>query len=117
MNTEWWHPDVFCDIVTKTPLKTVVRLFTFLFFYNLHHSSNQEMSKWGDEELEDVGAQPSEELKTVVEYKTNEAGEKVKITRQVREYTTVRKVNKRVEERRKVHKRPSLRPPLCLKYF
>ena len=41
-------------------------------------------------------------MKTVIEYRTNEKGEKVKVTRKVREYKTVRKVSKRVEERRKV---------------
>jgi len=64
------------------------------------------MAKWGDEELEDetaaVAAVPEpDDLKTVVEFKTNEKGEKIKVTRKVREFKTVRRVNKRVEDRRK----------------
>jgi hypothetical protein len=65
------------------------------------------MSKWGEEPLDDTEdgevAPVSDELKTIVEYKTNDKGEKIKVTRKVREYKTVRRVNKRVEERRKVH--------------
>ncbi len=65
------------------------------------------MSKWGDEELDEgvatgAPAETAEDLKTIVEVKTNDKGEKVKVTRVVREYTAMRKVNKRVEERRKV---------------
>jgi len=66
------------------------------------------MSKWGDEELDEEVATPAapvdDGVKTIVEYKTNDKGEKVKVTRKVREYKTVRKVNKRVEERRKVRR-------------
>lgn len=72
------------------------------------------MSKWGDEELDDTGdgapvttGPVTDEIKTIVEYKTNEKGEKVKVTRKVREYKTVRRVNKRVEERRKARPSPS----------
>ena len=77
------------------------------------------MSKWGEEaeklEEEGEGATPGggdgEGLKTVVEERTNEAGQKVKITRQVRVYKTVRRVNKRAEERRKVRRSRPLFPP------
>jgi len=55
--------------------------------------------KWGDEveKLEEEG----EGTKTIVEVRTNDKGEKVKVTRTVKVYKTVRRVNKRVEERRK----------------
>jgi len=69
------------------------------------------MSKsWGEEVEEaertgntgpDVSVGSGDGLKTTVEYRTNEKGEKVKVTRTVREYTAVRRIPKRVEERRK----------------
>jgi len=70
--------------------------------------------KWGDQEdfedYESLGAHeitteetPQEDgsiTKTVVEYTTNEKGQKVKRVKKIREYKTKIKINKRVEERR-----------------
>jgi len=70
--------------------------------------------KWGDQEdfddYESLGAHeitteetPQEDgsiTKTVVEYTTNDKGQKVKRIKKIREYKTKIKINKRVEERR-----------------
>jgi len=70
--------------------------------------------KWGDQEdfedYESLGAHeitteetPQEDgsiTKTVVEYTTNEKGQKVKRIKKIREFKTKIKINKRVEERR-----------------
>jgi len=74
--------------------------------------------KWGDqEETDDYDKGLSQEItteatseedgsirKTVVEYKTNEKGQKVKVIKKIRMYKTKIKVNKRVEERKRWRK-------------
>lgn len=62
--------------------------------------------KWGemptDEEVEVEETEPNAQgIKYVTEYRTNESGQRVKITKKIRVYSNVRKINKRAEERRK----------------
>jgi len=80
------------------------------------HRLNEMKKKWGDQdELDDYNefqeitteAEPEADgsiRKTVVEYKTNENGQSVKIVKRVRAYKTKVKINKRVEERKKWRK-------------
>lgn len=63
-----------------------------------------EKTKWGD--IEETPDEPSESIdengiKTVIEYKTNEKGQKVKVTKKIRVIKTVTRRNKKVEERKK----------------
>jgi len=74
--------------------------------------------KWGDQEETDdyekglsqeitTEATPEEDgsiRKTVVEYKTNENGQKVKVIKKIRMYKTKIKINKRVEDRKRWRK-------------
>jgi len=61
--------------------------------------------EWGDadfEQEEDHETEPDENgIKYVVQYKTNEDGKRVRITRKVRVYKNVKKVAVRVDERQK----------------
>jgi len=65
---------------------------------------------WGevptDEEVDEVESRHETEpnaqgIKYVTEYRTNEQGKRVKITKKIRVYSNVRKINTRAEERRK----------------
>jgi translation initiation factor 3 subunit G len=60
---------------------------------------------WGDEEFEEdtkdyETAVDENGIKYSYQFKTNEDGKKVRITRKIRVSNNVKKVNKRVEERR-----------------
>lgn len=62
---------------------------------------------WGDEEFEEETKDyetPVDEngIKYSFQFKTNEDGKKIRITRKIRVSKNVKKVNKRVEERRQV---------------
>jgi len=71
------------------------------------HATKEEHSKrWGDEEEAEELPPPQETIdengvKTTIEYKLNDKGQRVKITRKYRLYKTVTRYNKRVEERKK----------------
>jgi len=65
---------------------------------------------WADEgEDEDVPLEPSETvdengIKTVIEYKENEKGQKIKVTKKIKVYTQIVRRNKNVEARKKWQK-------------
>lgn len=72
-----------------------------------HHPAKEEhTTRWGDEDETEDLPPPQETvdengIKTTIEYKMNEKGQRVKITRKYRLYKTVTRYNKRVEERKK----------------
>merc|ERR1712070_1277503 len=55
-------------------------------------------ARWGDDDPEEAIAPVDDD--SIVEYKTNEAGERVKVTKTVRKVQKVVKVNKYVQERK-----------------
>jgi len=67
---------------------------------------DKSTTRWGDDDDTDVLPPPQESVdengvKTTIEYKLNDKGQRVKITRKYRLYKTVTRYNKRVEERKK----------------
>jgi len=61
---------------------------------------------WGDIADEDEEVRQETEpnelgIKTIVEYRTNEQKQRVKVTKKIKVYKNVRKINRRAEERRK----------------
>jgi translation initiation factor 3 subunit G len=65
----------------------------------------QTLKSWGDEEFEEETKDydtPADEngVKYSYHFTTNEEGKKVRVTRKIRVSKNVKKVNKRVEERR-----------------
>jgi len=56
---------------------------------------------WGDIADDEEESEINNGIKTIIEYRTNEQNQRVKVTKKIKVYKNVRKINTRVEERRK----------------